>query len=143
MATETQSKAKGEEAKDAKGKDAKGKSAKAKNAKGKPAKGKGKQSTAFDDSRPSIAAHPRAARQVARAKSFGGLVGFLLGAYLSASTHTLVETGTRAVVAGIVCYLAVWAAAVFVWRRLLVLEIRDRKQELLDAAYAGVSDTVE
>jgi predicted lipid-binding transport protein (Tim44 family) len=108
--------------------------------KGKKDKGKKGAASSSDSSSPSVAAHPKAARQVARWKSFGGLIGFLLGGYLSLPTHTFVETGVRALVAGGVCYVAVWAAAVFVWRRLLVLEIRDRKQEMLDAAYAGAPD---
>jgi hypothetical protein len=81
---------------------------------------------------PSIAAHPRAARSVARAKSWGGLGGFLVGGYLSLPIGTLAEAGLRALIAGVVCYVAVWACAVFVWRRLVVLEIKAREQQLLE-----------
>jgi hypothetical protein len=83
---------------------------------------------------PSVAAHPRAARQVARAKGWGGLAGFVLGGYLSLPTNTLVDAGLRALVAGSVCYLAAWTAALFVWRRLVVIEIKRREHELLIAA---------
>lgn len=79
----------------------------------------------------SVAAHPRAAHQVARAKGWGGLVGFALGGYLSLPTHTLLEAAVRALVAGLVCYVFAWAAAVFVWRRLMVLEIKSREHQLL------------
>jgi hypothetical protein len=82
---------------------------------------------------PSVAAHPRAARAVARAKGWGGLGGFLLGGYMSLPTGTLVEAGLRALLAGVVCYVAVWAGAVFVWRRLVILEIKAREQQLLTA----------
>ncbi len=78
-----------------------------------------------------LAEHPRAARGVARAKAWGGLAGFLLGGYLSLPTQTLAGAGLRALVAGVVCYVAVWAAAVFLWRRLLVAELHQAKHDLL------------
>ena len=83
---------------------------------------------------PSIAAHPRATRAVARAKGWGGLAGFLLGGYLSLPTNTLAEAGLRALLAGLACYVAAWAGAVFLWRRLVMLEIKGREQQLLAAA---------
>jgi hypothetical protein len=82
---------------------------------------------------PNVAAHPRAARAVARAKGWGGLAGFLLGGYMSLPTNTLATAGLRALLAGVVCYVAVWAAAVFLWRRLVILEIKGREQKLLAA----------
>jgi hypothetical protein len=82
---------------------------------------------------PSVAGHPRAARSVARAKSWGGLAGFLFGGYMSLPTGTLAEAGLRALLAGTVCYVAVWAGAVFVWRRLVILEIKAREQQLVTA----------
>jgi hypothetical protein len=83
---------------------------------------------------PSVAAHPRAARSVARAKGWGGLAGFVIAGYLSLPTGTLADAGLRALVAGSVCYVVAWAGAVFVWRRLVVLEIKSREQQLLAAA---------
>ncbi len=50
---------------------------------------------------------------------------------------TLVEAGLRALAAGVVCYVAAWAGAVFVWRRLVMLEIKAREQQLLAAARAA------
>jgi hypothetical protein len=85
---------------------------------------------------PSVAAHPRAARAVARAKGWGGLIGFLVGGYLSLPTNTLAAAGLRALAAGVVGYVGVWAGAVFVWRRLVMLEINSRAHQLL-AAHAG------
>ncbi len=113
------------------------KSAKAdKTAKGD--KGKGKQKGASAEgsggapgSNLILAEHPRAARSVARTKAWGGLAGFLLGGYLSLPTQTLAGAGLRALVAGVVCYVAVWAAAVFLWRRLLVAELHQAKHDLL------------
>jgi hypothetical protein len=86
---------------------------------------------------PSVAAHPRAARAVARAKSWGGLLGFILGGYLSLPTNTVAAAGLRALIAGLVCYVAVWAGAVFVWRRLVILEIKSREQQIIAARTGG------
>jgi hypothetical protein len=105
-----------------KGKDKKGKSA------------KGATRDAGDG--PSLAGHPRASTGVARAKAWGGLAGFLLGGYLSLPTHSLAEAGLRALVAGVVCYVAVWASAVFVWRRLVAAELRHAQHEALNAELA-------
>jgi|CZKG01.1.fsa_nt_gi hypothetical protein len=108
-----------------------------KSEKGKKDKGKkGKKASAPAEEaggEPSISAHPRAARAVARAKSWGGLGGFLIGGYLSLPTATPVDAGLRALLAGIVCYVAAWAGAVFAWRRLVVIEIKAREQQLLAA----------
>jgi len=86
---------------------------------------------------PSLAGHPRAVRSVARAKSWGGLAGFLFAGYVSLPTSTIVEAGVRALAAGVVCYVATWAGAVFVWRRLVILEIKAREQQLITAARAA------
>jgi hypothetical protein len=124
-----------------KAKDAKkgGKSDKAE--KGKKGK-KGKDAEAGggeqpDGGAPSIAAHPRAARAVARAKGWGGLAGFVLAGYMALPTNTLAAAGLRALIAGVVCYVATWAGAVFLWRRLVMLEIKGREQKLLAGAQAA------
>lgn len=109
---------------------------------GKKGKGKDKKvdaAQAPDADGPNIAAHPRAARGVARAKSWGGLIGFVLAGYLSLPTNTLAAAGLRALIAGVVCYVATWAGAVFVWRRLVALEIKGREQQLLGGARAAGS----
>ena len=80
---------------------------------------------------PNVAAHPRAARSTALVKSWCGLIGFLLAGYSSLPTSTLVGVGLRALAAGVICYVAGWGAAVFVWRRLVVLEIKAREQQLV------------
>lgn len=99
----------------------------------KPRKGKAKDDEPGEGEGPSVAAHPRAARSVARAKSWGALTGFLLGGYLSLPTHTVASAGMRAIVAGLICYVAAWAGAVFFWRRMVMLEIKAREQELVRA----------
>jgi hypothetical protein len=107
-------------------------------------------SAADGDERPvlTLASDPRAMRRVAEAKAWGGLTGFALGGYLSLPTHTLTEAALRALLAGVVCYVAVWAAAVFLWRRLLVAELRHAEHELLATELAklqgaGAAPTVE
>jgi hypothetical protein len=105
--------------------------------KDKDAKKKGKKDAAAPvESAMSIAAHPRAVRRVAQAKGWGGLLGFLAAGYLSLSTHTVTEAGFRALVAGVVCYAIVWAGAVFLWRHLVMAELRGRQQELLQTELA-------
>jgi hypothetical protein len=97
-------------------------------------KAKGKKAASVEGAGGSkliLAEHPRAALSVARAKAWGGLGGFLLGGYLSLPTQTLAGAGLRALAAGVVCYVAVWAAAVFLWRRMLVAELHQAKHDLL------------
>lgn len=98
--------------------------------KGKSKEKKGGEAESADG--PSVAAHPRAARAVATAKGWGGLVGFAAGGYLSLPTHTLADAGLRALIAGLACYVAAWTGAVFVWRRLVMLEIKAREQHLIN-----------
>ncbi len=106
-------------------------------------KGKGDPESAGDGA-PTVAAHPRAVRSIARAKGWAGLLGFLIGGYLSLPTSTIAGAGARALIAGVICYVAVWGAAVFAWRRLVMLEIKAREQDLLEqvqkAAGRGAAD---
>jgi len=118
-----------------KGKEGKSKGAKSADAaalQARPSPGQDRQAGAGDAGAPNIAAHPRAKRAIARAKGWGGLLGFLLGGYLSLPTSTLAAAGLRALVAGVVCYVVVWAGAVFVWRRLVMIEIKAREQRALE-----------
>lgn len=105
-------------------------------------KSAGKSSAAEQSGGLSLAAHPRAARRVAEAKSWAALVGFLLGGYLSLPTHSAFEAALRALAAGLVCYLVVWTVAVFVWRRLVVAELRHAQHELLAAELAKLDNAV-
>jgi hypothetical protein len=123
-----------DKSKEKKGKDKK----KGKGDSAKPAEG----SAPTGEGGPSLAEHPRAVRAVARAKSWGALAGFALGGYLSLPTHTPAQAGFRALLAGIVCYVAVWAASVFLWRRLVAAELRHHQHELLseELARLGLHD---
>jgi hypothetical protein len=73
----------------------------------------------------SVAAHPRAAAQVRRAKGLGGIVFFFLTAYLSYKAAVpLQQVALRAIAGGIAGYLLAWACAVTVWRHLVMAELR-------------------
>lgn len=102
----------------------------------KSAKSAAKGQVDSDSGKPSVAAHPRAARSVAQAKGWGGLAGFLIAGYFSLPTSTLAEAGLHALVAGSVCYVAAWAGAVFVWRRMVMIEVKGREQQLLADAFS-------
>jgi hypothetical protein len=90
----------------------------------------------------SLAEHPRAVSRVKQAKELGGLAGFVVGGYLSLPTHALPDAASRALVAGVVCYVGVWAAAVFLWRHLVVAELRGREHELLTTELAKLNGPV-
>jgi hypothetical protein len=120
-----------------KGKESKAKDTKGKKGNGKKSKGE-KDANEEDSGSPSVSAHPRAARAVAQAKGWGGLAGFFIAGYLSLPTGTLAQAGLRALIAGSVCYLAAWAGALFVWRRLVNVEIKGREQALLADAQAAL-----
>lgn len=86
--------------------------------------------------KPSIAEHPRAARYVRQARQAAGLIGFLLAGWSSMATNTLAGTLLRALVAGAVCQVVVWAAAVALFRHLILAELKSREQALVQAAKA-------
>jgi hypothetical protein len=82
----------------------------------------------------SVAGHPRAARMVRRSREAAGLAGFLVAGWLSLPTSSIAETLLRALVAGAVCQLIVWGAAVLLCKQLITAELRDREQALMRAA---------
>ncbi len=80
---------------------------------------------AGDATLPSVANHPRAGAQVVRAKAWGGLIGFALVALLSwRAGAPLADALLRALGGGVAGYVATWAAAVLVWRHLVIAELR-------------------
>lgn len=83
-----------------------------------------------------LAGHPRAARVVRRSREAAGLFGFLVGGWMSISTHTIADTLLRAVIAGVACQVIVWAAAVVLCRYLISAELRSREYALMQAAIA-------
>lgn len=83
----------------------------------------------------SVAAHPRSASAVRRAKGAGGLAGALLSMLLAMQAGLpLFDLMVRGLAGGIVGYLALWAVAVAVARQLVVAEVRTRYAEVMRAA---------
>lgn len=119
----------------------------AKKDKAKGAKGKGKGARE-ELSQMSISAHPRARNGVRTARSWGGLLAFLVVAGLSyrAGVEPF-EAGVRALVAGLAGFLVSWMAAVAVWRQLIVAELKaayaKRAEELRLAAEAAAENETE
>jgi hypothetical protein len=88
-----------------------------------------------------VSAHPRAARQIRRAKGYGGLAGFGLMAWLSHRSGTdFVHLGLRALVGGMVTYVVVWAAGVYVWRQIAIAEIRGHARMLAERRFAALDE---
>ena len=86
-----------------------------------------RQSTPDDYVR--LSAHPRAQRSIARAKSLGGLIGFLAGLYLASKAGLPAwDTGLRALVGGVTGYVLIWLAAVQLWRQIALAEYRAAEQ---------------
>ena len=83
----------------------------------------------MSEGRPKISEHPIAVRQVARARAWAALIGFVVAFWLSRRAGlAFPESGARAIVAGIVCRLLVWAALVSLWRQLIPAEIEARRR---------------
>jgi hypothetical protein len=67
--------------------------------------------------------HPRASRQIELARGWGGIGCFAFVALLCLNANLPLSTaGFRALLAGVVGYMAGWALAVLVWRHLAVAE---------------------
>jgi hypothetical protein len=83
----------------------------------------------MSEGKPKISEHPIAARQVARARAWAALIGFVVAFWLSwRAGLPFPESGARAIVAGIVCRLLAWAALVSLWRQLIPAEIEARRR---------------
>jgi len=88
-----------------------------------------------EEAKPKVAEHPVAARQIARARAWGALIGFVLAFWLSRRAGLpFPESGGRAIVAGLACRLLVWAAVVTVWRQLIPAQIAAAQRRALMAA---------
>lgn len=69
--------------------------------------------------------HPRASRQIELARGWAGIGAFVAVALLSHRAGVGdFEAGLRALVAGLVSYMAAWGLAVLVWRQLAVAEAK-------------------
>ncbi|HEY2477633.1 MAG TPA: hypothetical protein VGI17_02790 [Solirubrobacterales bacterium] len=67
--------------------------------------------------------HPRATRQIELARGWGGIGAFVLVGLLALHAGVpAASAGLRALIAGVVGYVACWFLAVLVWRHLAVAE---------------------
>ena len=99
-----------------------------------PKKGKG---AAVSSTAISVSAHPRAAYSIRRMKGYGGLLGLLLVGWLSYRAGALpVDAALRALVGGIVGYVACWTISVQVWRQLVIAEARAATERVRERAAA-------
>ena len=72
-----------------------------------------------------VSNHPKASRQIALLKSYAGLAAFAYAGYAAYQAgDQFSDVALRAVVWGIAVYIAVWAAAVHVWRHVAIAEVR-------------------
>jgi len=80
-----------------------------------------------------LAAHPRAQQQIATAKSWGGLIGFVLVGWLSYRAGVpAFEAGLRALGGGLGMYLLAWLGAVAIWREIAVAEVERARRMLAE-----------
>ena len=136
--TEPTEQAEGEAPVEAKAKPAK--AAKAKAAKGKKGKDKGKKGAEKGAATVSLKSHPRASAHLRTLKGWGGLIGFLLTAYLSWKADVPLATlCLRAMLAGVAGYIVAWWCGVVAWRAIVLAEMRARFEEHIaeDPRYAG------
>jgi hypothetical protein len=74
--------------------------------------------------KPRVSEHPVAARQIARGRAWGALIGFVLTYWLSRRAGLpFPECGARAIVGGLVCRVLAWAIIVGIWRQLIPAQI--------------------
>jgi len=85
-----------------------------------------------------LSQHPRARRQIRQAKGWGALAACALAGYMSwHSGAPVVDTALRALLWGVVGYVAVWAFAQQVWRHLALAELRVAEKVALERVRAA------
>jgi hypothetical protein len=79
----------------------------------------------------SVANHPRARRHISLAKGWGGLVPFAIVLYMSWSAGVpLADAALRALMFGVAGTLLARAAAVTVWRELVLAELEAARRRI-------------
>ena len=79
--------------------------------------------TGTDQNAIRIADHPRAMRQIELARGWGGIGCFLFVGLVSLqSSVPPLDAGVRALLAGVVGYVAGWGLSLMVWRHLALAE---------------------
>ena len=78
-----------------------------------------------------LTAHPRARRDIAMAKGWGGLAAFGVVLFLSLRADVpLSDALWRALIGGMAGYVLAWAAAVAIWRHVALAEIDRKTREI-------------
>jgi uncharacterized membrane protein YccC len=81
-----------------------------------------------------LTAHPRAQRQIAAAKGWGGVGCFALVMGLSLRAGLpITDSALRAIFAGMVGYTVAWGVAVTVWRQVALAQVEQLRREMLAA----------
>ncbi len=79
-----------------------------------------------------LSAHPRAQRQIRRAKAWGGLVGLLLTFFVAHRAGLAFDAALeRALPAAIVGYVLTWIVALATWRHLAAAELEVARKKIL------------
>jgi hypothetical protein len=78
-----------------------------------------------------LSRHPRATRDIRRAKGWGGLVAFVAVFWLGHRAGlATADAIVRALLGGVVGYVLAWAGAVAVWKHLALAEMEDAKRRI-------------
>src|SRR3954452_23372946 len=86
-----------------------------------------------DAPRVQLTEHPRARRQIATAKGWGGVIGFVLGFAPSRRAHMSdFEPGLHALAGGIGLYVVAWAGMVAIWREIAVAEVERARRQIAE-----------
>ncbi len=103
------------------------------------------------DNVPRLSAHPRARAQISLAKSWAGLIAFVLVTLLSRGADVpWFDAILRGLGAGVVAYVVAWGAAVAIWRNIAKGElevmrrrVEERRREEREAAEAAAREADE
>ncbi|MEA2383118.1 MAG: hypothetical protein QOH72_3089 [Solirubrobacteraceae bacterium] len=107
-----------------------------------PQKAKKPKGPAVPSTAISVSAHPRAAYSIRRTKGWGGLIGLVLVGWFSYRAGLMpVDAALRALVGGIVGYVACWTISVQVWRHLVIAEARAAAERVRQASAARAGAT--
>jgi hypothetical protein len=92
-------------------------------------------------SRVQLSAHPKASRQIATAKGWGGLIGFGVVFFLSLRAHmSPFESGIHALAGGIALYLLAWAGMVTIWREIALAEVERARRMMAERAQQAAEE---
>ena len=78
-----------------------------------------------------LSRHPRARRDIRRAKGWGGLAAFIIVFWLGHRAGlATADAVVRALLGGVVGYVLAWAGAVAVWKHVALAEMEEAKRRI-------------